>query len=80
MGQLDRSRALAGEGLEGLIPRGSQLLQLGGSFFLAFVPFIIGIILLTGSLYVVRVPLAPPTRPAPRGPLPAPCGASQWWP
>ena len=34
-----RSIALVNEGLEGLLPRASQLLRLGGSVFLAFLPF-----------------------------------------
>lgn len=37
-GQLERSRALQSEGLEGLPNRGSQLLQLGGVSVLAFAP------------------------------------------
>lgn len=41
--QLQKSRELNSEGLEGLIPRASQLLQLGLSFFLAFGPFIVGV-------------------------------------
>lgn len=49
--QRSKSMALVNEGLEGLIPRASQLLQLGFSVFLAFVPFIVGISLLFGILY-----------------------------
>ena len=51
--QLERSRNLNSEGLEGLIPRGSQLLQLGGSFFLAFGPFILFVLLSFGAVYSV---------------------------
>lgn len=38
--QLARSRALNSEGLEGFLPRASELLKLGLTFFLAFLPFI----------------------------------------
>lgn len=51
--QLQRSRELNSEGLEGLIPRGSQLLQLGASFFLAFGPFILFVLLSFGAVYSV---------------------------
>lgn len=51
--QLARSRALQSEGLEGLIPRGSELLKLGLSFFLAFIPFILVISLAFGGIYAV---------------------------
>jgi hypothetical protein len=40
------------EGLEGLLPRAGELLKLGGSIFLAFVPFIAAISLLFGGVYV----------------------------
>lgn len=49
--QLQRSRELNSEGLEGLIPRGSQLLQLGASFFLAFGPFILFVLVSFGAVY-----------------------------
>jgi hypothetical protein len=51
--QLQRSRQLNSEGLEGLIPRGSQLLQLGASFFLAFGPFIAIVLLSFAAVYSV---------------------------
>ena len=51
--QLQRSRQLNSEGLEGLIPRGSQLLQLGVSFFLAFGPFIVVVLLAFAAVYSV---------------------------
>ena len=38
--QLARSRALQNEGIEGLIPRASELLKLGLSSFLTFGPLI----------------------------------------
>lgn len=38
--QLERSRKLNSEGLEGLIPRATELAKLGGSFWVAFYPFI----------------------------------------
>ena len=44
--QLERSRKLNSEGLEGLIPRGLQLITLGLSSVLAFWPFILGIAVL----------------------------------
>lgn len=52
-GQRERSIAMVNEGLEGLIPRASQLLQLGGSVFLAFLPFIVAISLVFGGIYYV---------------------------
>lgn len=51
--QLERSRNLNSEGLEGLIPRGSQLLQLGASFFLAFGPFILFVLVSFGAVYSI---------------------------
>lgn len=51
--QLARSRALNSEGLEGFIPRASELLKLGLSFWLAFLPFILVIALATGGIYAV---------------------------
>jgi hypothetical protein len=51
--QLERSRQLNSEGLEGLIPRAGSLVQLGLSFFLAFGPFIIAVILASGAIYAV---------------------------
>lgn len=54
--QLDRSRDLNSEGLEGLIPRAKLLLQVGGTFFLGFLPFIAIVGGLFGALYFVRLP------------------------
>lgn len=51
--QLERSRKLNSEGLEGLIPRASALAQLGLSFFLAFGPFIVAVILASAAIYAV---------------------------
>lgn len=51
--QLEKSRALNSEGLEGLIPRGSVLIRLGLSFTLAFGPFILAVALAFGGLYAV---------------------------
>eukprot|EP00878_Enallax_costatus_P022844 GHUV01024274.1.p1 GENE.GHUV01024274.1~~GHUV01024274.1.p1 ORF type:complete len:167 (+),score=34.84 GHUV01024274.1:26-502(+) len=51
--QRQRSIALVNEGLEGLIPRASELLKLGSSVFLAFAPFIVAISLLFGGIYMV---------------------------
>jgi hypothetical protein len=51
--QLERSRKLNSEGLEGLIPRASALVQLGLSFFLAFGPFIIAVILASTAIYAI---------------------------
>eukprot|EP00775_Hariotina_reticulata_P001327 gene1327-1671_t len=45
--------AMVNEGLEGLIPRASELLKLGGSIFLAFAPFILAISLMFGGIYYV---------------------------
>jgi hypothetical protein len=52
--QLDRSRQLNSEGLEGLIPRASVLLQVGVTFFLGFLPLIAIVGGLFGALYFVR--------------------------
>ncbi|KAL0052728.1 hypothetical protein WJX82_006723 [Trebouxia sp. C0006] len=52
-GQLERSRKLNSEGLEGLIPRATSLAQLGGSFFLAFLPAVLVISLLFSAIYFV---------------------------
>lgn len=43
--QLTKSRSIGGEGLEGLIPRATELIKLGLSFFLAFGPFIVAVTL-----------------------------------
>lgn len=51
-GQLERSRQLNSEGLEGLIPRVSQLVQLGGTFWLTFWPFIAAIAASFAALYL----------------------------
>jgi hypothetical protein len=51
--QLRRSRALGSEGLDGLIPRGSQLLTLGATSFLAFGPFILFVLVSFGAVYMV---------------------------
>lgn len=40
-------------GLQGLIPRASELLKLGASVFLAFVPLIVAISLMFGGIYYV---------------------------
>ncbi|KAL3159807.1 hypothetical protein ABBQ38_010213 [Trebouxia sp. C0009 RCD-2024] len=52
-GQLERSRKLNSEGLEGLIPRVTSLAQLGGSFFLAFLPAVFFISLVFSAIYFV---------------------------
>jgi hypothetical protein len=38
--------------LQGLIPRATELLKLGGSVFLAFAPFILAISVLFGGIYL----------------------------
>mmetsp|Transcript_24708 Transcript_24708/g.80813 ORF Transcript_24708/g.80813 Transcript_24708/m.80813 type:complete len:225 (+) Transcript_24708:19-693(+) len=49
-GQLARSRALQSEGIEGLIPRATELIKLGGASFLSFFPLIaVFSILFTGT-------------------------------
>jgi hypothetical protein len=50
--QLARSRRIGSEGLDGLIPRGSQLLTLGATSFLAFGPFILFVLLSFGAVYM----------------------------
>ncbi|PRQ22233.1 hypothetical protein RchiOBHm_Chr6g0248001 [Rosa chinensis] len=49
--QRERSMQLNSEGLEGLIPRGRLLLTLGGTFFLAFWPFMVISVALFSALY-----------------------------
>ncbi|KAK9822666.1 hypothetical protein WJX81_006478 [Elliptochloris bilobata] len=51
--QLAKSRALACEGLEGLLPRAQELVKLGGSFFLGFGPLILLLVLLSAGTYAV---------------------------
>jgi hypothetical protein len=51
--QLARSRRIGSEGLDGLIPRGSQLLTLGATSFLAFGPFILFVLVSFGAVYMV---------------------------
>jgi hypothetical protein len=41
--QLIKSRQLGSEGFEGLVPRASELIKLGVSFFLAFGPFLVAV-------------------------------------
>ena len=53
--QLAKSRALAYEGLEGLLPRAKELVKLGGSFFLGFGPLILLLVGLSAGTYAVRV-------------------------
>jgi hypothetical protein len=55
--QLKKSRALSSEGLEGLLPRASMLVRVGGTFFLGFLPFILVVSLLFSALYWVRCSL-----------------------
>jgi hypothetical protein len=50
--QLARSRRIGSEGLDGLIPRGSQLLTLGATSFLAFGPFILFVLISFGAVYM----------------------------
>ncbi|KAG6541906.1 hypothetical protein Mapa_016734 [Marchantia paleacea] len=50
--QLKRSRALNSEGLEGLIPRATELLKLGGSFWIVFWPLILASLATFITLYV----------------------------
>ena len=40
-GQRERTLGFVNDGLEGLIPRGKLLIQLGGSLFLGFLPFML---------------------------------------
>ena len=44
---------MSSEGLEGLLPRASVLLQLGVSSFLAFGPFIVAVVLSFAAIYAV---------------------------
>jgi hypothetical protein len=53
--QLQMSRALNSEGLEGFLPRAAELLKLGLSFFLAFGPFIVAVALAFTAIYAVSV-------------------------
>ncbi|KAK9800722.1 hypothetical protein WJX73_000309 [Symbiochloris irregularis] len=49
--QLEKPRALNSEGIEGLIPRLTELAKLGLTFFLAFGPLILVTLTLFGGLY-----------------------------
>mmetsp|Transcript_18804 Transcript_18804/g.32087 ORF Transcript_18804/g.32087 Transcript_18804/m.32087 type:complete len:202 (+) Transcript_18804:55-660(+) len=51
--QRQRSLSMVNEGLEGLPGRASQLIQLGGSIFLAFLPFMLAFSLLFSGVYWV---------------------------
>lgn len=51
--QLQKSRELNSEGLEGLIPRATELLKLGTSVFLAFGPFILAVTIAFAAIYFV---------------------------
>ncbi|GAQ81653.1 hypothetical protein KFL_000860250 [Klebsormidium nitens] len=51
--QLEKSRKLNSEGLEGLLPRAGELLKLGTTFFLAFWPLVLTAIVLFGGAYAV---------------------------
>ncbi|XP_019422814.1 PREDICTED: uncharacterized protein LOC109332322 isoform X3 [Lupinus angustifolius] len=55
--QRERSMALNSEGLEGLIPRARLLLTLGGTFFLAFWPFILLTVASFSALYFYFGPI-----------------------
>ena len=66
-GQLDKSRALQSEGLEGLPDRARELLTLGSTFFLAFLPLgtVVAVIFATlafglGDSFVRQGGSAPP--------------------
>ncbi|EPS68323.1 hypothetical protein M569_06449, partial [Genlisea aurea] len=50
--QLETSRALNSEGLEGLIPRARLLLSLGATFFLGFWPLILVTVASFSALYL----------------------------
>eukprot|EP00884_Botryococcus_braunii_P008299 jgi/Botrbrau1/17470/Bobra.0054s0057.1 len=50
--QLIVSRGLSSEGLEGLIPRAKELIKLGGSFWLSFLPLILAVSILFSALYL----------------------------
>lgn len=52
-GQRERSMEMVNEGLEGLIPRASQLLTLGFSAFLPFLPFMLAFSLLFSAIFFV---------------------------
>jgi hypothetical protein len=51
--QLEKSRLLNSEGLEGLLPRAGELVKLGTTFFLAFWPLVLTAIVLFGGAYAV---------------------------
>lgn len=50
--QRKRSMALNSEGLDGLVPRGQELVKLGGSFWLSLWPLIIASLLAFGAAYL----------------------------
>lgn len=51
--QLRKSRELNSEGLEGLIPRATELIKLGTSVFLAFGPLILAVTIAFAAIYFV---------------------------
>lgn len=51
--QLEFSRKLNSEGLEGLIPRGALLLRLGLTSFLGFAPLVVATALASWALYAI---------------------------
>eukprot|EP00891_Asterochloris_glomerata_P008170 jgi/Astpho2/8170/Aster-x0800 len=51
--QLQKSRQLQSEGLEGLLPRLAELAKLGGRFFLAFLPAVLIISGLFTGIYAI---------------------------
>jgi hypothetical protein len=51
--QRERSMALNSEGIDGLIPRGLELLKLGGSFWLPFWPLIVATVSTFVACYLV---------------------------
>lgn len=50
--QRKRSMALNSEGLDGLIPRGQELVKLGGTFWVTFWPLIVGTLVLFLASYL----------------------------
>ena len=69
--QLERTRKLQAEGLEGLLPRAGQLLALGSTFWLGLFPVVLVVggacVLLyqnTGEFFIHRGGAAPPPKRA----------------
>lgn len=51
--QQEWAQRVNSDGFEGLVPRATELVKLGGSFFLAFAPFLIGVTVAAAIFFLV---------------------------